>query len=117
MSIKAICKKTQKGFPLWGMKTEQLAEQVISGGLKTIITCVDSKQIPEGFVGKVYDSRFIGALPESADPCGENGEFHSFVYDGPMFKYSLDVKTGDIVKREQFVFVDLLLQINPGTSY
>ena len=73
-----------------------------------MITCVDSKQISEDFAGKYYDQHFLESLPESADPCGENGEFHSFVYDGPMYKEAIKITVGETVHKGQFVFADVL---------
>jgi uncharacterized protein (TIGR00290 family) len=95
-------------FPLWGESTHELSREMISGGLRAVITCVDPKQTKETLVGREYDLDFLGSLPETADPCGENGEFHSFVYDGPMFQEKIEISVGDRVQRGGFSFVDLL---------
>ena len=97
-------------FPIWGIPTDELSKTLIENGIKTVITCVDSKQISEDFAGKNYDQQFLESLPESADPCGENGEFHSFVYDGPMFKEAIKITVGETVHKGQFVFADVLPQ-------
>lgn len=94
-------------FPLWGEPTDQLGRNMIAGGLKTVITCVDPKQLDPSFVGREYTEQFLNDLPASVDPCGENGEFHSFVYDAPLFKKPIDVKVTEIVEREGFVFADV----------
>ena len=95
-------------FPIWHYPTRALSRTMLAGGLRTIVTCVDSQQIPASFAGREYNADFLADLPESADPCGENGEFHTFVFDGPMFKAPIDVEVGDIVQRDQFVFADVL---------
>lgn len=99
-------------FPLWKIPTGQLSREMLNGGLKTVITCVDPKQAPAELAGREYDQAFIDGLPDSVDPCGENGEFHSFVFDGPMFRHKIDITVGEIVTRDNFVFADLL----PGTA-
>ena len=81
---------------------------MIAGGLKTIITCVDPKQLDPSFVGREYTEQFLAQLPETVDPCGENGEFHSFVYDAPIFKQPIDVQVTEVVEREGFVFADVV---------
>ena len=95
-------------FPIWGTPTEKLSREMIRKGLKAIITCVDPKQIPNEFVGKEYDEAFLNNLPVGADPCGEKGEFHSFVYNGPMFKTRVAITLGDVVERDGFIFIDVL---------
>lgn len=95
-------------FPLWLKPTKQLAEAMLNGGLKTRITCVDPKQLPDSFCGREFNQKFLSDLPEGVDPCGENGEFHSFAYAGPMFKHEISISSGDIVERDGFVFADLL---------
>jgi len=96
-------------FPLWQQKTKSLAHEMIDQGFKAIITCVDSKKINDSFVGRVFDKDFIQDLPSDIDPCGENGEFHSFIYDAPLFASPIPVLVGETVKRDGFVFADLLL--------
>lgn len=95
-------------FPIWGIPTEQLSRTMLSGGLRTVITCIDPKQITEDFAGREFNEEFLASLPEGIDPCGENGEFHSFVFDGPMFKEKIAIRVGDIVHRDGFVFADVL---------
>lgn len=95
-------------FPIWGAPTDTLSKEMIRSGLKTVITCINPKQISKEFVGKEFDDDFLESLPENIDPCGENGEFHSFVFDGPMFKEKIDIVVGDIVHRDNFVFADVL---------
>ena len=95
-------------FPIWGTPTNTLSKELINSGVKTVITCVDSKQIPKELAGKEYDHIFLNSLPQTADPCGENGEFHSFVYGGPMFKESIKVSVGETVEKGQFIFADLM---------
>jgi uncharacterized protein (TIGR00290 family) len=95
-------------FPLWGMPTEKLSREMVRGGLRAVITCVDPKQLPAEFAGKEYDQSFLDQLPPSVDPCGENGEFHSFAYDGPMFQWPVSVVIAETVTRDGFVFTDLL---------
>lgn len=95
-------------FPVWGIKTDELAVKMIKKGLKAVITCVDSKVVPREFSGKDFNDDFLKKLPETIDPCGENGEFHSFVYDGPMFTKPLDIKRGEIVEKGEFIFADIM---------
>lgn len=102
-------------FPLWGEATDGLARTMIDSGVHAHVTCVDPKQIPASFVGRVWDRSFLEELPETADPCGENGEFHTFVSAGPMFQSAIPIRTGIITEREGFVFADLLL-LTPSSS-
>lgn len=95
-------------FPLWGTPTDTLAKEMIRSGLKTVITCINPKQTPAEFIGKEFTLDFLNALPEDVDPCGENGEFHSFVFDGPMFKNEIAISVGEIVERDGFMFADIL---------
>jgi uncharacterized protein (TIGR00290 family) len=99
----------QPVFPVWGLSTRELARSMIRSGVKAKLACVDSNQISAQLAGRDFDERLLSELPASADPCGENGEFHSFVYAGPMFRHSLPVVLGEIVSRDQFVFADLKL--------
>ena len=94
-------------FPIWGQQTGDLARSMVAAGLKATLTCVNPKQIPREFAGREFDNDFLDALPEEVDPCGENGEFHSFVHAGPMFKHDLKVATGEVVERDGFCFVDV----------
>lgn len=96
-------------FPLWKKDTKTLAQEFINLGFKAIITCVDSKVLDGQFVGRLYDSQFLNNLPSNVDPCGENGEFHSFVYDGPIFRCEIAFSVGDVVLRNnRFYFCDLV---------
>ncbi len=97
-------------FPIWGAPTEELSREMIDSGLRTVITCVDPRKIPEDFSGKEFTHDFLDSLPEGTDPCGENGEFHSFVFDGPMFKEQIDIVVGEVVTRDNFVFADVMLR-------
>jgi len=95
-------------FPVWGIPTRELAQQMIASGLRARLACIDTKQISASFAGRDFDAQLLSELPASADPCGENGEFHSFVYSGPMFNKPIPVEVGEIVTRDQFVYADLL---------
>jgi uncharacterized protein (TIGR00290 family) len=95
-------------FPLWGIPTRHLAEQMISGGLRARLTCIDPRVLPRSFAGKEFDSDLLEELPSGTDPCGEKGEFHTFVHSGPMFSESIPVTSGEVVERDGFVFADLL---------
>ena len=95
-------------FPVWNLPTAELARQMIQAGLRAKITCVDPKALPRDFAGREFDEAFLADLPPAVDPCGENGEFHSFVYDGPMFQHPIPINTGEVVEREGFVFCDLI---------
>ena len=94
-------------FPIWNSPTNQLALQMIDAGLKAYVTCVDPGQCPAEFAGRPYDQKLLNDLPDSVDPCGENGEFHSFVFDGPMFDAAIDVTVGETIERDGFVFTDI----------
>jgi uncharacterized protein (TIGR00290 family) len=96
-------------FPLWGRDTTALAGEMVAGGLRATITCVDPAQLDRRFAGRAYDADFLAELPAGVDPCGERGEFHSCVWAGPMFDAPLSVTTGDIVDRDGFVFADVTL--------
>jgi uncharacterized protein (TIGR00290 family) len=100
-------------FPVWGIRTGALAREMIAAGLRAKLTCIDSKQIDPKFAGRDFDAQLLSELPASADPCGENGEFHSFVYGGPMFRESVQIETGEIVQRDQFYYADLLPTFTP----
>ncbi len=96
-------------FPLWNIPTDQLAREMIAAGLRARLTCVDTKQLPADFVGREFDEQLLRDLPPHVDPCGERGEFHTCVHDGPMFRQPISVESGEIVMREQFAYADLLL--------
>lgn len=94
-------------FPLWGVPTHFLSQHMIQQGLQAVITCVDPKQIPPEFCGRDYNDLFLHDLPATADPCGENGEFHSFAFEGPMFQQPIKFIRKEIVCHEGFYFMDL----------
>ncbi|WP_277673778.1 diphthine--ammonia ligase [Piscibacillus halophilus] len=98
-------------FPLWGCATPELMNEFIDLGYKTIITTIDSVKVPESNLGKIIDHKFLNELPNSIDPCGENGEFHTFVYDGPIFNHPVNIKvTDDVVKDQFYWYRDLVLK-------
>jgi diphthamide synthase (EF-2-diphthine--ammonia ligase) len=97
-------------FPLWGRPTDALACEMIDGGVETYLACVDLKQLPIAFAGRRLDRGLLAELPAGADPCGEKGEFHTFVAAGPMLKRRIPVAVGVVVEREGFAFADLLPQ-------
>jgi uncharacterized protein (TIGR00290 family) len=95
-------------FPLWKAKsTAALAQEMVDGGLRAYLTCVDPRKLDRAFAGRAFDASLLADLPPGVDPCGENGEFHSFVYGGPMFAEALNVRVGEVVDRDGFVFADL----------
>jgi uncharacterized protein (TIGR00290 family) len=96
-------------FPLWGKPTAHLAEEMIEAGVEAIVTCVDTEQLDRSFAGRSFDRTLLADLPESVDRCGENGEFHTAVIAGPMFRGRLEVEVGRVVDRGRFVWVDLSL--------
>ena len=98
----------QPVFPVWGIPTRELAQEMIGSGLRAKLACIDTKQISGDFAGREFDAQLLSELPSAADPCGENGEFHSFVYAGPMFERPVPVQVGEVVMRDQFAYADLL---------
>jgi uncharacterized protein (TIGR00290 family) len=96
-------------FPLWGEPTGHLASRMVAAGLRAYLTCVDPKQLSPAFAGRTFDEWLLEDLPESVDPCGERGEFHTFAYAGPMFEIPIRILPGDVVTRDGFVFADLRL--------
>ena len=92
-------------FPLWGK--DNLPQAFIDSGFKAIVTCIDAKALDKKFVGRLFDGEFLSELPASVDPNGENGEFHSFVYEGPIFRKKISYRIGEVVKRDSFYFCDL----------
>jgi uncharacterized protein (TIGR00290 family) len=97
-------------FPIWGIPTDQLANRFIESGFKTIVVCVDTQQLDASFSGREYNQEFLRDLPKGVDPCGENGEFHTFTYAGPIFKEEVHFQTGEQVLRDnRFMYTDLLL--------
>ncbi|NIM71686.1 MAG: ATP-binding protein [Gammaproteobacteria bacterium] len=95
-------------FPLWGMNTRALSATMLESGLRARVTCVDPSQLAPEFCGREYDRSFLADLPSQVDPCGENGEFHSFAFDGPMFRRKINIEVGETTLRDKFVFTDLL---------
>jgi uncharacterized protein (TIGR00290 family) len=95
-------------FPLWLRNTRQLAEEMIAHGLSAYLTCVDPRKLDRSFAGRRFDPDLLRELPPEVDPCGENGEFHTFANGGPMFEQTIPVTAGEIVERDGFVFADFL---------
>jgi iron complex transport system substrate-binding protein len=102
-------------FPLWGIETGALARTMIDGGLEAYVTCVDPAKVPERFAGRRFDAALLAELPSGADPCAENGEFHTFACAGPMFRSPIAVEVGETVTRDGFVFCDLVMPAKAGT--
>jgi diphthamide synthase (EF-2-diphthine--ammonia ligase) len=112
--VRAYREKQMKGtglrplFPVWGLPTRALAEEMITGGTRAKLTCVDTEKLDRSFVGREFDGELLSALPENVDPCGERGEFHSFVYAGPMLNAVVPVSVGETIVRDAFVFADIV---------
>jgi uncharacterized protein (TIGR00290 family) len=94
-------------FPLWLRPTADLAREMLAAGLRAVITCVDPRRLPASFAGRVFSPALLPDLPSDVDPCGENGEFHTFAFAGPMFRRAVDVCVGEVVERDGFVFADV----------
>jgi uncharacterized protein (TIGR00290 family) len=94
-------------FPLWGRDTRALAAEMIAQGLGATLTCVDPRKVDPGLAGRPFDAALVAGLPPGVDPCGENGEFHTFVHAGPMLSAPIPVAAGEVVTRDGFVFADL----------
>ena len=95
-------------FPVWGADTAALARRFIAAGFRAVLVCVDPRALDPTFAGRDYDERLLEDLPEGVDPCGENGEFHTFVTAGPVFERAIACRRGEVVERDGFVFCDLL---------
>jgi uncharacterized protein (TIGR00290 family) len=95
-------------FPLWGRPTAALAREMLAAGVKAVLTCVDPAALPAEFAGRAFDETLLAQLPPGVDPCGERGEFHTFVWDAPGFSRPIDIELGEIVTRDGFVFCDVL---------
>ena len=95
-------------FPLWEIETGGLAREMVEGGLRAILTCVDPGKLDASFAGRLFDADLLADLPPDVDPCGENGEFHTFACRGPMFREPIDVEPGVVLERDGFVFADAL---------
>jgi len=105
-------------FPIWGTPTDRLAREMVAAGLRARLTCVDPKKLPDRFAGRDFDAALLAELRDGhpeVDPCGERGEFHSFAYDGPMFRRAVGIRSGEVVTRDGFVFADLMLSEGPGS--
>lgn len=98
----------QPMFPLWGRDTRSLAGEMVRAGVRATLACVDPRQLDRGFAGRQFDRALLRELPAGVDPCGENGEFHTFAWDGPGFRRPVPVAAGETVERDGFVFTDLL---------
>jgi len=94
--------------PIWLTPTDELAKEMISSGLRAVVTCVDPRQLAASFAGRQFNEQFLEDLPVNVDPCGERGEFHTFVFDGPIFKNPIRFSFGEIVCRDSFWFCDLV---------
>ncbi len=95
-------------FPIWGLDTRRLAGEMVEAGLRALLTCVDPKKLDASFAGRLFDAQLLADLPADVDPCGENGEFHTFAFEGPMFQAPIEVERGAVVERDGFVFADAL---------
>jgi uncharacterized protein (TIGR00290 family) len=95
-------------FPVWGMPTRELAREMIAAGVRAKLTCIDTKKLNRSFAGRDFDGQLLADFPAEVDPCGERGEFHSFVYAGPMLKSAIPVSVGERVVQDPFVFTDLI---------
>jgi uncharacterized protein (TIGR00290 family) len=98
-------------FPVWGLPTRELATSMIQAGVRARLTCVDPRQLAPEFAGREFDQQLLADLPSGVDHCGENGEFHTFVYAGPMFDRAIPVESGEIVTRDGFVFADIKMRL------
>jgi uncharacterized protein (TIGR00290 family) len=96
-------------FPLWKRDTRALAQEMIDAGVRAVLTCVDPRKIPRELAGRDFDSSLLADLPASADPCGENGEFHTFAHAGPALREPVAIRRGEVVERDGFVFADFTL--------
>jgi uncharacterized protein (TIGR00290 family) len=95
-------------FPIWGLGTAALAQDMVAAGLRATLTCVDPRTLAASFAGRDFDAPLLADLPASVDPCGERGEFHTFAWDGPMFRHPVPIRRGEVVERDGFVFADLV---------
>ena len=99
-------------FPLWEIPTAILARDMIDAGLRARLSCIDSRQLDPAFAGREFDRALLADLPPTADPCGENGEFHSFVYAGPMFREPIPIESGEVRNVDGFIYTDLLCPVS-----
>lgn len=101
-------------FPIWKVDTRELAARFIREKFRAITVCIDPRKLDPSFAGRALEASFFRDLPQDVDPCGENGEFHTFVFDGPIFREPITVEMGVVVERESFVFCDLTLPLSRG---
>ena len=94
-------------FPLWGRETARVAREFVAAGFRAVLVCVDPNQLDRSFIGREFDASLLAELPATVDPCGERGEFHTFVYAGPGFSETIQCRVGEVVERDGFVFSDL----------
>jgi diphthamide synthase (EF-2-diphthine--ammonia ligase) len=94
-------------FPIWGIPTDELAARMVDTGLRSVLTCVNPKHLDRSFAGRQFDRTLLNDLPAGVDKCGERGEFHSFAWDGPMFKHPVSITVGEVVERDGYVFADV----------
>jgi uncharacterized protein (TIGR00290 family) len=109
---KLLCANMSALFPIWKMDTRGLAARFVKDGFRAIVVCVDPRKLDRSFAGRELDAAFFHDLPPSVDPCGENGEYHTFVFDGPIFRSPVPVQIGQVVARDSFVFCDLLAKLD-----
>lgn len=98
-------------FPLWHRPTAKLAQDIVAQGFRAVVVCLDPRVIDPSFAGRAFDLDFLADLPEEVDPCGEKGEFHTFVWDTPLYRAPIRCRTGDVVTRDGFVYCDVLLEV------
>ncbi len=103
-------------FPIWGRNTPELIREMLDAGLRARIVCVDPSKLTGDFIGCDLNYDLVGRLPATVDPCGENGEFHTFTYAGPMFYEPIPIKAGEVVARDGFLFADVLPDTEPVNS-
>ena len=99
-------------FPIWKVDTRELASRFLQAGFRAVAVCIDPRKLDPSFAGRELDASFFRDLPSTVDPCGENGEFHTFVFEGPIFRQPIRIKIGAVVERDSFVFCDLLPVVN-----
>ena len=97
-------------FPLWGRPTDRLARDMLDTGVRAVLTCIDPTVLAPELAGRAFDEALLAELPPGVDPCGERGEFHTFVWDGPGFRSPIDIEVGEVVERDGFVFCDVGLR-------
>jgi uncharacterized protein (TIGR00290 family) len=97
-------------FPLWGRDTSHLAREIVASGFRAVVVCVHPRVLSPTFAGRTFNLEFLDDLPDGVDPCGENGEFHSFVWDAPMYRESIPCHRGKVIQREGFVYCDVIPQ-------